>query len=240
MKLTKIIITASFLFITTLLYADITVIKITGTAAYKDGNKWVALKTNQKLSEGVKISTSANSFVDIKLNSKNHTMQIKPYSMVQVFSTETKTETNTNIGLKRGSINAKVPRDENVKTVFKVITPVATSSVRGTEQNVSYGPERGMVIEVVSGEVEGKNNNGRTNFLTGKQKFVQPASSGQPVNIMQESRDKSVIHVAGYGLTPAEAESMLFTDEQVGSPDGDIFILSPFQNEVILNINIDF
>jgi hypothetical protein len=241
MKLTKIIITAFFLFITTFLYAEITVIKIEGSAAYKDGNKWSVLKVNQKLAEGVKISTSANSFVDIKLNAKNHTIQIKPYSMVQVFSTETKTDTNTNIGLKRGSINAKVPRDANVKTVFKVSSPIATSSVRGTEQNVSYGPDSGMVIEVVNGEVEGKNNNGRTNFLTGKQKFIQSVSSSQPLHILQESRDKSVIHIAAHGLTPEETESMQFVDEQMGSPDGDLFILSnQSHDKAILDMEIEF
>ena len=217
MKLTKIMIATFFLFVSTFLYADIIVTKIEGSAAYKEGNKWVPLKVNQKLFEGVKISTSANTFVDIKLNSKNHTIQIKPYSMVQVFTNETKTDTNTNIGLKRGSINAKVPRDENVKTVFKVTSPIATSSVRGTEQNVSYGPDRGMVIEVVNGEVEGKNHNGKTNYLTGKQKFVQPTSSGQPNHILQDSRDQSIVQAGGLGLTADEAASAIYNDQQVGS-----------------------
>ena len=225
MKTAKIILVTSFLFITTLLYADITVLKIEGSAAYKDGNKWTALKVNQKLAEGVKISTGANSYAEIRLNSKNHTIQIKPYSMVQIFSKETKTDTNTNIGLKRGSINAKVPRDENAKTIFKVTSPVATSSVRGTEENISYGPGGGMVIEVVNGVVEGKNNHGRTNLLTGRQKFVQPNSSGKPHHILQSVRDKSVVYAGGNGLTSKELESNLYSDEQVGSPEGDISVL---------------
>jgi len=240
MKFIKIIITASFIFITTLLYAEITVIKIEGSAAYKDGNKWQVLKVNQTLAEGVKISTSANTFVDIKLNSKNHTIQVKPYSMVQIFSDETKTEANTSIGIKRGSINAKVPRDSNVKTVFKVVSPVATSSVRGTEENVSYGPERGMVIEVVSGEVESKNNNGRTNLLTGKQKFIQPVTSGQPLHILHDSRDNSVVQVAGNGLTADETASMSYMDEQAGTPDGDTMILDNQSRNTNVNVNIGF
>jgi len=88
MKLLKIILTTSFLFLTTLfittrLYADITVLKIEGAAVYKAGSKWVPLKVNQKLPEGTKVSTGANSYIDIRLNTKNHTIQVKPYSMIQ-------------------------------------------------------------------------------------------------------------------------------------------------------------
>ena len=83
MKLVKTIITTSLLFITTLLYAEITVLKVEGTAVYKDGNKWAPLKQNQKLFEGVKVSTGINSYVSIQLNSKNHTIQLMPYSMIQ-------------------------------------------------------------------------------------------------------------------------------------------------------------
>jgi len=221
MKFAKITIAAFFLFITTLLYAEMTVIKVEGSAAYKDGNTWQLIKVNQKLPEGVKISTGANSYVDIKLNSKNHTIQVKPYSMIQVFSNETRTEANTNIGLKRGSINAKVPREEHVKTVFRVTSPIATSSVRGTEENISYGPDTGMVVEVLSGTVEARNNAGRGNLLTGRQKFVQSGPSGQPDHIMKDIRDMSIVQVSGLGLTPEERESMQYIDEQTGGPGGD-------------------
>ena len=225
MKIAKIIMVTFFLFVTTFLYADITVLKVEGSVAYKDGNKWLPLKVNQKLTEGVKISTGANSYADIKLNSKNHTIQVKPYSMIQVFSKETQTDTNTNIGLKRGSINAKVPRSENVKTIFKVTSPIATSSVRGTEENISYGPNEGMVIEVVSGVVEGKNRHGGARLLTGRQKFVQSKSSGNPRHILQHVRDKSIVYVGGNGLTEKELGSNLYSDEQIGNPDGDMSVL---------------
>jgi len=240
MKLLKMIITTLFLFVTTLLYADITVLKIEGNAAYKDGNKWMPLKVNQKLPEGVKVSTGANSFVDIKLNSKNHTIQVKPLTMIQIFSKETKTETNTNIGLKHGSINTKVPRSEDVKTVFKVTSPIATSSVRGTEQNVSYGPAKGMVIEVLSGEVEGKNNTGKTNRIIGRQKFVQPTASGVPQHILQEVRDSSIVQVSGLGFSSEERETALYSDEQIGSPSNDTAILDNQSQNLNVNLGIGF
>ena len=240
MKKLKIIITTSFLLTTPLLYANMTVLKVEGSAAYKEGNRWLPIKVNQKLAEGVKINTGVNSYVEIKLNLKNHTIQVKPLSMVQIFSKETGGDANINIALKRGSINARVQSNENVKTRFKVETPIATSSVRGTELNVSYGPDRGMVIEVINGEVEGKNNAGRTHLLTGRQKFVQSNSSGQPQHLLQEIRDNSITQVYVHGLTPEESSPMLYWDEQVGSPGGDTSVLDSQSQDANVRLFMDF
>jgi len=213
------------IFFITTTYAEISVTKIEGSAAYKAGNKWVPLKVNQKLEEGVKISTGANSYADFKLNSQNHTIRIKPFTMIQIFSTESKTETNTHIGLKRGGIIAKVPREGNIKTIFKVSSPIATSSVRGTEENISYGPDTGMIIEVIKGAVEGSNILGRSNTLSGRQKFVQKYSQAEALHILQDVKNASIIQIYGNGLTPEEITTMLYSDEQLGSPDGDSLLV---------------
>ncbi len=230
MKTIKITIAlVSILFFTAALRAEISVIKVEGSAAYKEGNKWLPLKNGQKLSEGVKVSTGANSFAEIRLNSHNHTIKIKPFTMIQVFSKETKSDTDTHIGLKRGGVIAKVPRDGKVKTIFKVSSPIATSSVRGTEEDISYGPDTGMIIEVLKGVVEGSNSLGRSNLLSGRQKFVQQYSHGQALHILQDVKNASIIRVYGNGLTPEEIASMLYADDQLGSPDGDTSI---FDNQV--------
>ncbi len=217
------------------LQAEISVIKVEGSAAYKDGNKWLPLRNGQKLAEGVKVSTGANSYADIKLNSMNHTIRVKPFSMLQVFSKETKTDTNTHIGLKRGGIMAKVPREGKVKTIFKVSSPIATSSVRGTEENISYGPDNGMLIEVITGVIEGSNTLGRNNTISGRQKFVQMYSKAQALHILQDVKNASTIQVYGNGLTAEEIAAMLYSDDQLNSPDGD---LSIFDNQV-QNANIN-
>jgi len=220
-------------------FADITVLKVKGTAAYKAGRKWVPLKARMKLREGVKISTGANSYAEVSLNSLNHTVTIKPLTMIQVFSKETKSSTNTSIGLKRGRITAKVPRKERVKTVFKVSTPIATSSVRGTEENISYGPGRGMIIEVIKGVVEGSNRLGRKNLLTARQKFVQQYSQAQALNILQDVRNQALITIYGRGLTAEEIVALLYTDDQTGSPDGDTGILdNQMQQDARVSISI--
>jgi hypothetical protein len=239
MKIQRIIIAAfSILFIASSLQAEISVIKTEGSAAFKEGNRWLPLRNGQKLSEGVKVSTGANSYVDIKLNSQNHTIRIKPFTMIQVFSKESKTDTNTHIGLKRGGITAKVPRDGKVKTIFKVSSPIATSSVRGTEENIYYGPDKGMLIEVISGIVEGSNILGRTNILSGRQKFVQKYSQAQALHILQDVKNKSIIQVYGNGLTAEEIAAMLYSDDQINSPDGDISIFNNQVQTADINVKI--
>lgn len=236
MKLMKMTLAAiSILVFTAALHAEISVIKVEGSAAYKEGNRWAPLKTGQKLAEGVKVSTGANSYADIKLNSQNHTIRVKPFTMIQVFSKETKTDTNTHIGLKRGGIMAKVPREGKVKTIFKVSSPIATSSVRGTEENISYGPDTGMIIEVVKGVVEGTNSLGRSSILSGRQKFIQMYSKAEALNILNDVKNASIIQIYGNGLTADEIVTMLYSDDQTGSPGGDISI---FDNQV-QNANVN-
>jgi hypothetical protein len=241
MKLIKLTVAAfSILLFTITLHAEISVLKVEGSAAYKDGNKWIPLKTGQKLSEGVKVSTGANSYADIKLNSQNHTIRLKPFTMIQVFSKETKTDTDTHIGLKRGGIMAKVPRDGKVKTIFKVSSPIATSSVRGTEENISYGPDTGMIIEVVTGVVEGTNTLGRSNILSGRQKFIQKYSKAEALNILNDVRNASIIQIYGNGLTADEIVTMLYSDDQLGSAGGDTAILNNQIQNATFIINLDW
>jgi len=223
------------LFFTAALHAEISVIKVEGSAAYKEGTKWIPMKTGQKLAEGVKISTGANSYADIMLNSKNHTIRIKPFTLIQIFSKDSKTETDTHIGLKRGGIMAKVPRENNVKTIFKVSSPIATSSVRGTEENISYGPDTGMIIEVIKGVVEGRNNLGRSNMLSGRQKFIQRYTMAQALNILHDVKNQSIIQVYGNGLTAEELAAAIYSDSQTGSPEGDNSII----NNQVKNANVN-
>jgi len=221
-------------------FADITVIKIQGTAAYRDGNKWSPLKEKMKLPEGVKVSTGANSYAVISLNSINHTVKVEPLTMIQIFSKETKSETDTHIGLKRGQITANVPRDEKVKTIFKVSTPVATSSVRGTEERITYGNRSGMTVEVLRGSIEATNRLGRGNLISGRQKFVQMSNSANSGNILSSVRSITIVSVNGYGLISEEtATSQYSGGDQTGSPDGDTgAFFNNIQRNSTVSVNI--
>ncbi len=223
MKILKMIIISSVIFLFPIAnYAEISVIKVQGTASYKEGKSWIPLKEKQVLPEGVKVSTGTNSYAELKLNSINHTVKIKPLTVIQVFSKETSENTDTHIGLKRGGIVAKVPRNSNVKTVFKVSSPIATSSVRGTEEDISYGPDTGMIVRVLSGIIEGTNRLGRSYFISGRQTFVQQFNTAQALNILNSVQAQSFITIYGNGLTADELSTMLFFgDEQIGNSDDD-------------------
>ncbi len=62
-----------------------------------------------KLPEGVKISTGANSYAIVSLNSLNHTVKLNSFYL-QIYSQETTNKNKSHIGLKRGQITANVPK----------------------------------------------------------------------------------------------------------------------------------
>ena len=96
-----------------------------------------------KLAQGTKISTGVNSNVVLNINGDEITIRQMTMIKIEENSLST-TESNTKIGLKRGGLNARVAKLKTLKTSFKISTPVATSSVRGTWEEVFYGPGMGM------------------------------------------------------------------------------------------------
>lgn len=185
------LIIALFFLGTSSLFAEIKVIKVKGTVAYKTGKDWNAVTAGMELPEGVKISTGANSSAELRLNSLNHTIIIKPYTVMQVFSKTDNKESNTNVGLKRGNIIVKVPKDKKVKTVFKVTTPIATSSVRGTAEDIFSG-KRVMIVKVLEGEIEGSNRLGRKQSIKGRQVYRQNRGRPGSDNILADVRKDAV------------------------------------------------
>ena len=176
---------AAFMFTYGIAYSAITVESVKGEAAVKAGNQWNQLQQGQTLAEGSKISTGVNSTAVLKIN--NVTLTIKPMTMMKIFKNSAKKEVGTHIGLKFGNLNAKVQKIGKLKTNFKISTPVATSSVRGTEENVGFGPAKGMTIEVVTGTVEGESNNGQSNSISGSQSFQIAPNDPKPDNLLSNS-----------------------------------------------------
>lgn len=185
------LIIAMFFLGTSSLFAEIKVLKVKGTVSYKTGRDWAAVTAGMELPEGVKISTGANSSAELKLNALNHTITIKPYTVIQVFSKTNNKESNTNVGLKRGNIIVKVPKDKKVKTVFKVTTPIATSSVRGTAEDIFSG-KKVMIVKVLEGDIEAENRLGRKQQIRSRQVFKQKKGQPDPENILAVVRGDSV------------------------------------------------
>jgi hypothetical protein len=164
-------------------FAEIRVISVKGTAAYKAGNQWTPLAAGTALAVGTKVSTGVRSTVELKIN--NHLVTVEPLTIMKISeSNDTATSSNTSLGLRRGSVRTKVAKDARIKTVFKVSTPVATSSVRGTEQIVVYSPTFGMRVFVLSGTVEGLGMNGASSLIYGNLQFWQKLGKGGQESVM--------------------------------------------------------
>ncbi|MBN2161098.1 MAG: hypothetical protein JW807_17050 [Spirochaetes bacterium] len=164
-------------------FAEIRVVSVKGTAAYKAGGQWVPLKAGAVLAVGTKISTGVRSTVVININ--KNLLTVNPLTIMKISdSKQTARTSTTRIGLRRGSVRAKTNEDARIKTVFKVSTPVATSSVRGCEHTTGYGPSFGGWIIVHSRMIEGEGLNSGGSFLTGNLTFRQRPNSGSPDNVM--------------------------------------------------------
>lgn len=188
-------------------FAKITVISVRGRVAYKAGRSWAPLRQGMNLREGSKISTGVRSYAVIRLNS--NTISIKPLTMIKIYQNRmTKNTSRTRIGLKRGSLRAKIQKGRRVRTVFKVSTPVATSSVRGTEEDISYGPGRGFRALVLSGTVEGSSRNGTRRNISGRQRYRHRSGRHMPDNILDHVRERCFWAIHDKHVSPDEDGSM--------------------------------
>jgi hypothetical protein len=188
-------------------FAKITVISVRGRVAYKSGRSWIPLRKGMRLNEGVKVSTGVRSYAVLRLNS--HVMRIRPLTMIKIHQNKlTRNSSRTRIALKRGSLRARIKKGKRVRTVFKVSTPVATSSVRGTDEGVSVGPIRGFRGVVYEGSVEGRSRNGSRNTISGRQQYRQGSGSSTAEGILDETRGNSFGSVNDPNLSPDEQGSL--------------------------------
>ena len=172
-------------------FSNIVVVSVKGDVAYKSGRQWKPLTKGMKLTEGTKISTGIRSSARISID--DNSLLVRQLTMMKIYRNKTiKKRRNTHIGLRYGSLNARVKRIKRLKTSFKITTPVATSSVRGTEQNDFYGSVSGMKIEVVDGTITGENQDGVHNIIYGRTVFRMGTNNSRPENPLSDVREKSI------------------------------------------------
>ncbi len=173
----SILVIVAVFFFTISAFAEIRVISVKGTASYKAGGGWVPLAAGAALAPGTKVSTGVRSRVEIRIN--RHTVVVEPLTIMKISeSTETNKSSTTRIGLRRGAIRTDVARDARIKTVFKVSTPVATSSVRGTRQFTRSGPTMGDSTIVLQNVVQVEGLNSGPQLIAGNLKSDQKSDKG--------------------------------------------------------------
>ena len=206
------VVIALFLFGVKMAMADATVVSVKGTAAYSVGEKWVPLEVGVKIKQGSKISTGIKSIVVLKL--ANSTVTVQPLSMMKIYEDKiTQDSSDTRIALRRGALKAEVNRMHEVKTVFKVATPVATSSVRGTVQNVATGPY-GTTFKASDGSISVESKKGDVRIIKGELQYSQKTSGSSPEDIV---KDRGVL-ITDANLPDEEREGYKLVGDD--SPDG--------------------
>ena len=209
---------AMFVFSYSAAHSAIVVESIKGEVAVRDGNQWKPLSQGQTLAEGAKISTGVNSTAVLKIDSSVVTIQ--PLTMMKVYRNQKVNNVdNTHLGLKYGSLNARVSRVGRVQTNFKVSTPVATSSVRGTEKNISHGAKKGTMIKVLSGSADGQSANGGKRRISGNKKFQQGPNDAKPDNLLADNHNQSFQPLFDPNNLDEKPLQDFVNDDSVGSGD---------------------
>ena len=207
----------SVLFLISVASAEIVVVSKQGEAAYKTGAQWVPLGAGVALPVGAKVSTGARSSVVISIN--GHKVTVNQLSMVKIMeSSVEKEKSTTRLGLRRGSLRASVSRQEKIKTVFQVATPVATSSVRGTEETVGYGPVKGMYIIVHKNTVVGESPNGGAQHLSGNLRYYHKPGHPRADPFFEDIKEDVFYQIYFGNATPEERHARDFF---VGDPHED-------------------
>jgi len=234
---TIIVLTVALIFVASPLFAAITVVSVKGEALYSDGGAFKPLQKGQQLKEGTRIQTGAKSQAVLDID--GHIVTIKQLTLIKVYKNIAKKDESTNsIGLKYGSINAKVKKLPQVKTSFLITTPVATSSVRGTEQNVSYGPGFGMQVTVSEGELLVQSN-GDNKKVGGNLEYNKGQDDPRSGDLTQGMQNNFIGQMAPGNLTPEEQQMLnQYGDQLVDSTQTPGDIVDQTKGTTNVNVNL--
>lgn len=222
------IIFSIFLILPSLSYSAIKVTSTRGKVSYSRVGKWSPVRKGMTLKKGTRIMTGLRSFAI--LNFDGHTITLRSMSKMKIYQNLRSSKQSINrIGLNFGSVNAKIKRIKKLKTVFKISTPVATSSVRGTEEEVSFWKSKGMKIIVIKGSIYGESKHGTLATVSGKQTFKVIPGKVRPDHLLSDQFHQHFINITDPNTTDNEKEGFL-----IGSADdidnNDIFLGTPFSD----------
>jgi hypothetical protein len=180
---------------------QVTVAEVTGQAQWMDAAaeevSWTTIKKNDVLSELVVIRTGLRSSVILKLEDRS-LVTIRSGTKIGIAEARRSgASAKTRLGLKYGSIRAKVDSTAGPSD-FQVSTPVATLSVRGSVDDFSYGGDNGAKGESFAGLLK-----------------LQANGRSQTVNPGEQTTDKLPLPILAimrgygapmgmYGMTPTE------------------------------------
>lgn len=226
------------LFGATALRAEVTVMSVTGTVNYKTDKQWKPLQKGMKIPQGAKISTGVGSSAVIRMD--GHEVTIKPLSMMMIEENRLTGDVSSNrIGLRRGSVRASISKETRVKTVFRISTPVATSSVRGTIEEASHGPAWGSDFAAVDNNIETENANGERRDLKEGLSCSQSNDNPSGGDVLDDTKDSSNASLADTGLTDTERDSNDFSGSDTVDTTSDTGDVVDTTVGGTANVNVD-
>lgn len=203
----------ALVFTLTTVNAAVLVVSTRGEAAYRDGAAWRPLAKGQTIKEGTMVMTGVNS--QAVLNIDDNLLTVKPLTTIKVLKNSfTKSSSDNVIGLKNGSVNARVKRIGTLKTRFNIVTPVATSSVRGTDQDTSHGPAFGMGVKVI-GLLNVSNKSGVNRNVGGRSVFSMRPGNMRPDPLLGALRNGSIAPLNPPNITGDEQDGLEFFGDQL-------------------------
>lgn len=185
--------------------AAIIVVSVKGDVAVQEGKAWRPLAKGQALREGNVVSSGVNSRAVLAIDS--HTLTIKPMTKIKILrNLITNNVSDNNIGLNYGSINTRVKRIGTLKTRFNVTTPVATSSVRGSDQDTASGPALGLRIAMNESRTGVTPRFGGTVVVGGRSVLNLRPGQSRPGSLLGDVKNKSLIRVYSKNMTDDEKQ----------------------------------
>ncbi len=185
--------------------AAIIVVSVKGDVAVQEGNAWRPLAKGQALREGNVVSSGVKSSAVLAIDS--HTLTIKPMTKIKILrNLITNNVSDNNIGLNYGSINTRVKRIGTLKTRFNVTTPVATSSVRGSDQDTASGPALGLRIAMNESRTGVTPRFGGTVVVGGRSVLNLKPGQMRPGSLLSDVKNKSLIRVYSKNMTDDEKQ----------------------------------
>ena len=185
---------------------EATVLSTSGKVEIQRGNSWVPLNKGDVVYSGAVISTGFKSSAE--LNIQGAKVQLGPLTRITIeklVSTSTKNESS--IYLDSGRVDADVNKADGKRTGFRVSTPVATASVRGTfiSMNARGGLRTGKGMAVKTPAVSSA-----PQITDTPSNFTPPDSK---TNVFTSIKDIC----GGYGI-PVSAGELSSTDPNTGLP----------------------
>jgi len=234
---TLLVVTVALVFTASSAFAAITVVSVKGDALYSDGGAYKPLKKGQQLKEGTRIQTGTKSQAVLDID--GHIVTIKALTLIKVYKNIATQDASTNsIGLKYGSINARVKKLPKVKTSFLITTPVATSSVRGTEQNTSNGPLFGMQVFVPEGQLNVMSN-GENRNVRGGLGYNKKEGDPRSDNVSNPMQNSFIGRLNPNNLTDEERDILnQYGDQLVDSTQTPADILDNTEGNTMLYMNL--